>query len=137
MYTYGMKNEVYNKRKTRLRYHVVFSTKYRKKCLKAIEQEVISSFKEAEKTSAFRLLNIGVDEEHVHFLVKFKPHFSIEQIIRRMKQLSTKYLWDAQENHLRKFYWGKKQLLWTRGYFVSTIGEVSENKVMEYIENQG
>lgn len=132
-----MKHEVYNHAKTRLRYHVIFSTKYRKGCLKSIEHEVISAFREAEKTSAFRLLNIGVDKDHVHFLVKFKPHFSIEQIIRRMKQLSTKYLWNSQGEHLRKFYWGKKQLLWTRGYFVSTIGQVSEDKVMEYIENQG
>ena len=31
----------------------------------------------------------------------------------------------------------KKRLLWTFGYFVSTIGKVSEKIVFNYIENQG
>ena len=31
----------------------------------------------------------------------------------------------------------KKRLLWTHGYFVSTIGKVSEKIVFNYIENQG
>ena len=30
----------------------------------------------------------------------------------------------------------KKRLLWTHGYFVSTIGKVSEKIVFNYIENQ-
>ena len=35
------------------------------------------------------------------------------------------------------FYWKKKHLLWTAGYFVSTIGKVSEKIVFEYIGKQG
>lgn len=117
-------------------YHVIFSTKFQKDCLSDIEESVIDSFRKAEKVSAFKLLNVAIDRDNIHFVVKFKPHFSIEQIIRRMKQLSTKYLWDKEEEHLRNYYW-KDKYLWTRGYFVCTIGDVSENSVMKYIENQG
>ena len=39
---------------------------------------------------------------------------------------------------LRQFYRKKKCLLWAQSYFVSTIGKVSEKKIVfEYIENQG
>jgi putative transposase len=53
-----------------------------------------------------------------------------------MKQLSTWYLWQKQESHFRNYFW-KKNKIWTGGYFVSTIGEVSEANILEYIKNQG
>ena len=39
--------------------------------------------------------------------------------------------------YLSKFYWSGKHYLWTRGYFVTTIGDVSEKTLQAYIENQG
>ena len=37
----------------------------------------------------------------------------------------------------KQIFWEEKRLLWTHGYFVSTIGKVSEKIVFNYIENQG
>ena len=51
--------------------------------------------------------------------------------------ISTNYVYARCENYLKKFYWKDKRLLWTHGYFCSTIGEVSEQTVKHYIENQG
>jgi len=36
--------------------------------------------------------------------------------------------------HLKKRYWG--QHLWARGYFVVTVGNVTQEDVQTYIENQ-
>ena len=51
----------------------------------------------------------------------------------------TNYLYRNEriEMWLKQFQWKKKRLLWTHGYFVSTIGKVSEKIVFEYIEKQG
>lgn len=54
-----------------------------------------------------------------------------------LKQFSTYNLWKKHNQYLKQFYWSGKHHLWTRGYFCSTIGEVSEAKIKEYIENQG
>ena len=35
---------------------------------------------------------------------------------------------------LSKRYWG--QHFWARGYFVATVGEISDKLIREYIENQ-
>ena len=53
--------------------------------------------------------------------------------------MTTNYLYrnERTEKWLKQFYWKKKRLLWTHGYFVSTIGKVSEKTVFNYIENQG
>jgi putative transposase len=122
--------------KTSLRYHIIFSTKYRQKCLDNIKEDVLLAFKEAENQSDFKILKINTDRDHVHLLMKWKPSLSISQVIRRLKQMTTSYLWKKQEQYLSTFFW-KKHVLWTGGYFISTIGEISEEKIMEYIENQG
>lgn len=123
--------------KTSLRYHIIFSTKYRRKALVGIEETVLEAFRRAEAQSDFRIIEMNTDKDHIHLLVTFKPALSIEQVVRRMKQLTTHYVWEREETHLRNFYWKNKRVLWTNGYFCSTIGEVSEERVIEYIRNQG
>lgn len=123
--------------KTKIRYHLIFSTKYRKKCLNEVREEVLESFRHAEKNSDFKILLMELDHDHVHFLMRWKPALSIEQVVRRMKQYSTDYLWKKRPDHFKKYYWGKQKKIWTGGYFVSTIGDVSESRVVEYIKNQG
>ena len=124
--------------KTRLRYHFIFSTKYRRKCLtEEVREDVFAAFKYAEEKSDFKILVMNLEDDHVHFLVKFKPALSIEQVVRRMKQLATHYLWAHRESHFEKFFWKKKnRKIFTGGYFASTVGEVSEDRIVEYIDNQ-
>ena len=52
-----------------------------------------------------------------------------------LKQLSTNELWKKQSEHLQKYYW-KKKILWSKGYFCSTVGETNEETIEKYIENQ-
>ena len=122
--------------KTRLRYHIIFSTKYRRKCLTQIRDSIFNSFQYAQERSHFKILKMELDKDHIHFLVKCKPALSIEQAVRRMKQLSTNYLWKHEKDYLKQFYW-KDKILWSGGYFCSTIGEVSEKTIKNYIEHQG
>lgn len=131
------KYQTYGHAKTRLRYHLIFSTKFRRKCLNDIHDVVIDAFKKVKAKSNFDILAIELDEDHVHMLVSFKPHYSIEQVVKRLKQMSTFYIYQKEQEYLKKFYWKQKNVLWTHGYFCSTIGEVSEKKLIKYIENQG
>lgn len=123
--------------KTHLRYHIIFSTKYRKKCLNQIHDSVIEAFKKSEINSHYKILTMELDKDHIHLLITFKPFLSISQVVRRLKQLSTKYIWEDNEDFLKTFYYKKEKVLWTHGYFCSTIGEVSETTIKKYIENQG
>ena len=128
--------ESFNHAKTSVRYHLIFSTKFRRKCLDKIRDTVLNSFREVEKVSDFKILVMELDKDHIHLLMKWKPHLSIEQVVRRLKQMSSKLIWNKEETYLRQFYW-KDRELWTGGYFCSTIGEVSEETIKRYIENQG
>lgn len=126
-----------NHSKFRVRYHLIFSTKYRRKCLIGLEDSLIESFKRIEDGCDITVYEVGVDGDHVHLIVGFKPSLSVAQVVARLKQLSTRDLWHVHEDVLSRFYWGPKQLLWTHGYFCETVGSVSEGNVLEYVRNQG
>ena len=129
--------ETFAHAKTHIRYHIIFSTKYRKECLSGLESEVKEIFMGISDKSKFSILSIGIDKNHLHLFVKSCPTMSIYRIVQRLKSMSTYLLWQSHGEHLRRFYWGKKKHLWTGGYFCSTVGEMSEETVEHYIAKQG
>ena len=82
---------------------------------------------------------MNVDKDHIHLLISFPVDYNINQTINRLKQYTTNYLYRKEDTYkwLKQFYWKKKRMLWTHGYFVSTIGQMSEETVLKHIENHG
>ena len=126
-----------NHSKFLLKYHIIFVCKYRRKllfgnlasCLKNVLINIAN-------TSDFRIEVIETDKDHVHLLVSAAPKVSPLQVVRRLKQESTARLWKLYPNELRRSFY-REHTLWTDGYFVSSIGNVSQETVRKYIENQG
>ena len=98
---------------------------------------LIYSFTECSKHSDIKIHRMNIDRDHIHFIISFPTKYSIDQTIRRMKQFSTNYIYTHCNDHIRKFYRKSKRILWSDSYFCSTIGQVSESIVDEYIKNQG
>ncbi len=44
--------------------------------------------------------------------------------------------WKRHENYLRHVFYGENTF-WTDGYFVSSVGNVSQETIKKYIEKQG
>lgn len=126
-----------NHSKFLLKYHIIFVCKYRRKiligniatCIKNILIDITNK-------SDFRIEVIETDKDHVHLLVDSDPKVSPLQIVRRLKQESTKRLWVLYPEVLRRWFY-RELTLWTDGYFVSSIGNVSQKTIRKYIENQG
>lgn len=125
-----------NNKKYRLQYHIIFSTKYRRKLLEPLKEDLFESFKKVELPN-FRILLMETDQDRVHFLIEASPTVSIDKIVKVLKQRSTYDMWKNHENYMKSYYWGNKHHLWTRGYFAASIGEASEEVILNYIENQG
>lgn len=80
-------------------------------------------------------LEIGVDRDHVHFLIQSTPDHSPSEIIRTVKSLTAKQIF-AEHPEVKRKLWGGA--FWTAGYFVSTVGKNTTEKVVrEYVKNQG
>ncbi len=75
----------------------------------------------------------SVSRDHVHLLVSAPPTLSVSRLVQRMKGLTSRKL--LMENRgLNKAFWGRH--LWGRGYFVASTGNVTEEMISHYIENQ-
>jgi putative transposase len=75
----------------------------------------------------------NISRDHVHLLVSVPPTLSVSRLVQRMKGLTSRKL--LQENRaLNKAFWGRH--LWGRGYYVASTGNVTEEMIAHYIENQ-
>lgn len=90
--------------KTHLRYHIIFSTKYRRNCLTNIREDVLNIFKEIANKYQFKIFAIEIDRNHIHFLIEFSPKYSISQVVKLFKQISIHKIWEIHETYLKQFY---------------------------------
>lgn len=122
-------------------YHLIFVRKYRRKCFSNMDfaESLKLQFFEIAKKYGFEIDTIDLDyskPDHIHILVRSVPKLSPLQIARVLKQQTNYWAWQNYETYLKQFYWRARHL-WTRGYFCSTVGNVSADTVHEYLERQG
>lgn len=80
-------------------------------------------------------LEIGVDKDHVHFLIQSTPNYSPTKIIKTVKSITARQIF-AECPEVKKKLWGGE--FWTDGYFVGTVGKnQNEEVIQEYVKNQG
>jgi len=74
-----------------------------------------------------------VSKDHVHMLLSVPPHVSISKLMQSLKGRSSRKMM-VEFSHLKREFWGRH--LWARGYFACTTGNVTDEVIKEYIENQ-
>lgn len=121
---------------TVLLYHLVFPAKYRKVVFDRAVNEVIKDICiDLEKRYQIKFLEIGIDEDHTHFLVQSVPMYSVTKIVTMIKSLTAREVFKRCPQ-IKKLLWGGE--LWTDGYFASTVGKHGdESMISKYVKNQG
>lgn len=118
-------------------YHFVFPAKYRHV---VISEDVDKSLKEICVGISLRyewieFLEIGTDKDHVHFLIQSTPDHSPSEIARVVKSITARRIF-AEHPEVKKQLWGGE--FWSDGYFVSTVGKNTNEKVIQkYVQEQG
>ncbi len=121
---------------TVLLYHLVFPAKYRRAIFdKAVDGELREVCLEIEKRYEVRFLEIGIDKDHVHFLVQSVPTYSVTKLVKMIKSLTAREVF-RRCPHVKKQLWGGE--LWTDGYFASTVGKHGDEEMIgKYVRGQG
>ncbi len=126
-----------NHSKFLIKYHIILVCKYRKQLLVgAVEYDMKKIMRHISEMSDFDIEVMETDKDHLHLMVRSEPKLSPLQIVRRLKQMSTSAVWKKYGDFLRHNFY-KEHTFWTDGYFVSSIGNVSQETIKKYIENQG
>ena len=117
-------------------YHIVCPTKYRRA---VISEEVDKKLREVclgiEVRYEITFIEIGTEADHVHYLVQSVPTYSPEKIVRTIKSITARKIFESCPE-VKKQLWGGE--FWTKGYYVGTVGEHgSEHVIREYVKRQG
>lgn len=115
-----------------LKYHLVWCAKYRKKILggdlaKRLKEALFVKARELE----IEIEAIEIMPDRVHLFVSADPTFAPAQIAAQFKGFTSRVLRE-------EFAWLKSRLpsLWSRSYYIGSVGHVSEAAVKRYIANQ-
>ncbi len=128
-----MDNKSLSHTKWKCQYHVVFIPKYRKKQLYGqIKQDVREIINTLCKYKDVEIVSGAVCIDHVHLCVAIPPKISISSFMGYLKGKSTLMIYDRHPELQSK--WNKA--FWARGYYVETIGNITEAAVKKYIEEQ-
>ena len=121
-----------------MKVHLIFVTKYRKKIFKFDKRadDVKQFLYDAAKKYGYEIIQMETDKDHVHILLEYSPKISVSDIVRQLKQYSTYHMWNYHKEYLSNQYW-KNKILWSDGYFACSIGQVSQEIIKKYIQNQG
>ena len=121
-----------------MKVHIIFVTKYRKKLFTSDRRsdDVKQFLYDAAKKYRYTLIQMETDKDHVHILLEYSPKVSVSDIVKQLKQYSTYQMWEHHGKYLSKQYW-KHQILWSDGYFACSIGQISQEIIEKYIQNQG
>ena len=121
------KSTVYN-----LAYHLIWCTKYRRPVLVGeIEKRLRDLLELKAKEIDVNIEEMEIMPDHVHLFVKAEPVASPHWIVQQFKGYTSNVL-------RREFPELKSRIpsLWTRSYYVESIGHISEETIRKYIEDQ-
>lgn len=116
-------------------FHLVFVTKYRKSIFDTNEkQEELKTlmFSFAEKNGS-TIESIEVMPDYVHLTLSFPPKFAPSSIVKSFKGAAAREWFKLHPEDKQKLYKGH---LWSPSFFMRTVGVVSRETVMKYVEHQ-
>lgn len=121
------KHSVYN-----LSYHIIWCPKYRRNVLKnKVEIRLKELLLEKGKSLEISIETMEVMPDHVHLFVKAIPILAPHYIVQQLKGYTSRIL-------RKEFKELKTRIptLWTRSYYIDSVGHLSEKAIKKYIENQ-
>ena len=128
-----MDNKSLSHTRQKCQYHIVFIPKYRKKVLYGkVREDVREIILTLCKYKSVKIIAGAVYIDHVHLSVAIPPKLSVSDFMGYLKGKSTLMLYDRHPELQSK--WDKA--FWARGYYVETIGNITDAAVQKYINEQ-
>ncbi len=84
------------------------------------------------RITGVELIKGGVCPNHVHLYVSIPPKMSISEVMSKLKGKSALMKFDRHPEYRDKY--GRH--FWARGYYAEMIGQVNEETIKKYIEEQ-
>ena len=122
--------------KSLILYHIVCPVKYRRKVFtESVEKTLKNTCEGISERYEIAFVEIGSDEDHVHFLVQSVPMYSPKKVVQIIKSITAIQIFKTHPEVKEKLWGGK---FWTSGYYVNTVGQYGNlDLIKKYVEGQG
>src|SRR3989338_3699635 len=122
--------------KTLLIFHLVCPVKYRRKVFTEGNEITFKSIcLELSTRYPYQFLEIGLDEDHVHFLIQTVPNIWITSMVTTIKSVTASEMF-ARHPEVKIFLWGGE--FWTDGFYLNTVGQYGNLSMLQnYVKRQG
>ena len=119
-----------------LLYQIVCPAKYRRVVFSdSVDITLKDICLEISKRYQIYFLEIGTDDDHVHFLVQSVPMYSPTKILTIIKSITAREILSKNREVKKQLRGGE---FWTDGYFVNTvIKHGNEDVISKYVREQG
>ena len=87
----------------------------------------------SKKRLLMQKLKLSFEKEGIHMMFSFKPKVAPTDVVRMLKGHSARVFLSRHPEKNSKFWGGH---IWTRSYYMSTVGNMSKEVVERYINNQ-
>ena len=116
-----------------LLYHFVCPAKYRRVVFDvSVEKSLKEICLEISKRFEISFIEIGTDNDHVHFLIQSVPIQSPTRIIQTVKSITAKQIFKLHPEVKQKLWGGE---FWTKGFYVNTVGRHGdEDSIQAYVK---
>jgi REP element-mobilizing transposase RayT len=120
---------------TDLIYHLVCPIKYRRKIFTKDNEPTIKEIcLELQLRYELYFLEIGIDIDHIHFLIQAIPNIAPSEIANTVKgNVSLQFF--KKHPEVKRFLWGGH--FFTSGYFMNTVGNANMSIITNYVKKQG
>jgi len=119
--------------KWKCQYHIVFIPKYRRKTMYGqVREDVREILKTLCGYKKVEIIKGAVSSDHVHLCVSIPPKLSISDFVGYNKGKSALMIFDKHPQMGSKF----NRHFWARGYYVATVGNITEEAIKKYIQEQ-
>lgn len=119
----------------KLYYHLIMSTKYRRKVIDdEISDFLKDKFLSLSQNYHLTLEEFNHDKDHVHILFRANPNSELSKFINAYKSASSRLV-KQKFPRIKNQLW--KSMFWTKSYCLLTSGGVTVDIVRQYIETQG
>jgi len=113
---------------------VVWVPKYRYRILKdRVADEVDECIRNFCDRANCEIIELNVQVDHVHLLVKVPPKISISDLLGMLKGRTAIRIFKKFRNLRKRPYWGNH--FWAKGYCVDTVG-LNEDMIRKYVKYQ-
>lgn len=118
-----------------LKYHFVWTPKYRKELLTGeVAEALVEILQRVAEAYDMEIDTMEVMEDHVHVFLSAPPRYSPARVMQIMKSISARELF-ARFPWVRRKLWGGE--FWGDGYFVRSVGDqVTTEIIRRYIRYQ-